>query len=294
MPNTNSSVKTNPANIKIYAFADEAGGKISEQIAAMKRNGLAGAELRGTEYGNVSDLSKEHAREIIQRLNDEGLEVWSLGSPLGKISIYDKFEPEIEKLKRTLEIADIMNAKNIRMFSFYLPKNEDAEKYRNEVLDRLAKMAEVTSGSGVTLCHENEKGIYGDNSERCLDILEHIPGIVGVFDPANFIQCGVDTLKAWKLLKDRIRYLHIKDALVDGKVVPAGCGIGNVAEIVKDYVAQGGTAMTLEPHLTVFKGLSDLEQEGERSQVGDVYTYPSSNAAFDAACNAIKEILQRL
>lgn len=281
-------------NIKIYAFADEAGGMISEQIAAMKRNGLAGVELRGTEYGNVSDLTKEHAKEIINRLNDEGLEVWSLGSPLGKISIYGEFEPEIEKLKRTLEIAKIMNAKNIRMFSFYMPKEEAPENYRNKVLDRLAEMADITAGSGITLCHENEKGIYGDNAERCLDILENVSGIVGVFDPANFIQCGVDTLEAWKLLKDKIKYLHIKDALADGRVVPAGCGIGHVAEIVKSYIAQGGTAMTLEPHLTVFKGLSELEQEGERSQVGEAYTYPNSNAAFDAASNAIKEILQQI
>ena len=294
MSNTNSTAKTNPADIKIYAFADEAGGKISEQIAAMKRNGLAGVELRGTEYGNVSDLSKENAKEIIRKLNDEGLEVWSLGSPLGKISIYNEFEPEIEKLKRTLDIADTMSARNIRMFSFYLPKNEPYEKYRTKVLDRLAKMAEVAQGSGVTLCHENEKGIYGDNAERCLDILKNVSGITGVFDPANFIQCGVDTLKAWDLLKDKIKYLHIQDALADGHVVPAGCGIGHVADIVKSYISLGGTAMTLEPHLTVFKGLKDLEQEGERSQVGEVYTYPDSNSAFDAASKAIKDIIQSI
>ena len=103
-------------NIKIYAFADEAGGKISEQIAAMKRNALSGVELRGTEYGNVSDLSAENAKEITKRLLDEGLKIWSLGSPLGKIGIDAPFEPELEKLKRTLDVADITGAENIRMF----------------------------------------------------------------------------------------------------------------------------------------------------------------------------------
>lgn len=280
-------------SIRIYAFADEAGSKISEQIAAMKRNGLSGVELRGTEYGNVSDLSLEHAREIAKRLADEGLEVWSLGSPLGKIGVDAPFEPEIEKLKRTLEIADIMGARNIRMFSFYLPRGAEPEKYSAQVIGRLSEMAYVTDTlhSGITLCHENEKGIYGDNAERCLEILENVPEIVGVFDPANFIQCGVDTLKAWELLKDRIRYLHIKDALADGRVVPAGKGIGNVAEIVGEYRAMGGRALTLEPHLTVFKGLSALEQEGERSQIGEVYTYPDADSAFDAACSALKEII---
>lgn len=278
-------------NIRLYAFADEAGGKISEQIAAMKRNALSGVELRGTEYGNVSDLSLEHAKEIRDRLADEGLEIWSLGSPLGKIGIDAPFEPELDKLKRTLDIADVTGCRNIRMFSFYIPHEKDSAEFKNAALDRLHKMAEITKGSGVTLCHENEKGIYGENAENCRVILDEIPEMVGVFDPANFVQCGVDTLKAWELLKNRTKYLHIKDALADGRVVPAGCGIGNVAEIVKAYIAQGGTAMTLEPHLTVFSGLSSLEREGERSQVGEVYTYPDANTAFDAACDALKKLL---
>lgn len=278
-------------SIKLYAFADEAGSRISDQIAAMKRNGLNGVELRGTEYGNVSDLSTEHAKDITKRLADEGLEIWSLGSPLGKIGITDAFEPEIEKMKRTLDIANITGTKNIRMFSFYIPRSEEPESYRNAVLDRLAKMAEITKGSGVTLCHENEKGIYGENAERCFEILKNIPEIVGVFDPANFVQSGVDTLKAWELLKNRIKYLHIKDALADGRVVPTGKGIGNVAKIVSEYRGMGGCALTLEPHLTVFSGLGALERDGERSQVGEVYTYPDANTAFDAACNALKEII---
>lgn len=281
------------SKIRIYAFSDEAGADISVQIAAMKRNGLEGTELRGTEFGNVSDLTSERAKEIAKKLSDEGLKAWSIGSPLGKIGIGDPFGPELEKLKRTIETANILGAPNIRIFSFYIPKGENPEKYSSEVIDRLGEMAYVadTLHSGITLCHENEKGIYGENDTRCLEILKSVPEIVGVFDPANFVQSGVDTLKAWELLKDKIRYLHIKDALADGRVVPAGCGIGNVKEIVKDFVSLGGRAVTVEPHLTVFSGLSGLERDGERSQVGEVYTYPDANSAFDSACSALKAIL---
>ena len=89
----------------LFAFADEAGGELSKQIAAMKRNGLMGVELRGTEYGNVSDLKPEQAKDINSRLQAEGLRVWSLGSPLGKTNITEPFGPVLEKLKRTLETA---------------------------------------------------------------------------------------------------------------------------------------------------------------------------------------------
>ena len=116
----------------------------------------------------------------------------------------------------------------------------------------------------------------------------------GIFDPANYVQCNEDTLRAWEMLKNYIHYLHIKDALPDGSVVPAGKGHGNVAVIIKNYLAQGGTAITLEPHLKIFDGLKELEESGNASVVGSQYRYPSKNAAFDAAAAALKEILQEV
>ena len=117
-----------------------------------------------------------------------------------------------------------------------------------------------------------------------------MPSLYGVFDPANFIQCGENTTAAWELLKDRIYYLHIKDALKDKSVVPAGMGIGNLPFILGDYVGRGGVAVSIEPHLKVFDGLAALEREGERSVVDDC-SYPTKDAAFDAACNALRRII---
>lgn len=277
-------------NIRIFAFADEASGTVDGQITAMKRNSLDGVELRGTELGNVSDLSFVAACLIRQKLNDAGLKVWSLGSPMGKIGIGDDFARHLEKFRATLEISKVLGAQNIRMFSFYVPKGKEDE-YRGAVIDRIGKLVEMAADYDVTLCHENEKGIYGDNAERCMDLLKTFPQLKGVFDPANFVQCGVDTLSAWEMLKPYIKYMHIKDALADGRVVPAGAGIGNVARITEEFIAMGGREFTIEPHLTVFKGLAELEREGEKSKVGD-YSYPDSDTAFDAACSAFKDILK--
>ena len=277
-------------NIRIFAFADEASGTVDGQITAMKRNSLDGVELRGTELGNVSDLSFVAACLIRQKLNDAGLKVWSLGSPMGKIGIGDDFARHLEKFRATLEISKVLGAQNIRMFSFYVPKGKEDE-YRGAVIDRIGKLVEMAADYDVTLCHENEKGIYGDNAERCLDLLKTFPQLKGVFDPANFVQCGVGTLSAWEMLKPYIKYMHIKDALADGRVVPAGAGIGNVARITEEFIAMGGREFTIEPHLTVFKGLAELEREGEKSKVGD-YSYPDSDTAFDAACSAFKDILK--
>lgn len=276
--------------LNIYAFADEASGQIDGQIAAMRRNGLNGLEIRGVDGQNISDISVEKAREVRRKLDDAGLTVWSMGSPIGKIGIAsDGFAAHLDKLRHVLTLADVLGARNLRMFSFFVPEGQ-AEAYRHQVIDQVGQMVSVAKGSGVTLCHENEKGIYGDMADRCHELLTTFPELEGVFDPANFVQCGQDTVEAWKLLRNRIRYLHIKDALPDGKVVPAGKGCGFVRSILDDFRARGGRDVTIEPHLSVFDGLKDLEQAGNRTQV-DAYCYESSDAAFDAACNALKELL---
>ena len=277
--------------LRIFAFADEASSQIDGQIAALRRNGLQGLEIRNVDGQNVSDISLEKAREVHKKLTDAGLSVWSIGSPIGKIDIQkDNFEQHLQKYLHTLEIARALGAEKLRMFSFYLPKGQDPAPFRQQVIDRLSRMAELAQGSGVALCHENEKGIYGDVASRCLEILQAVPQLQGVFDPANFVQCGQETWAAWEMLRERITYMHIKDALPDGRVVPAGAGVGNVARILSAFRAQGGDAVTLEPHLQVFSGLAGLERAGDTSDVGS-YCYESNDAAFDAACAALKGIL---
>ena len=120
---------------------------------------------------------------------------------------------------------------------------------------------------------------------RCAEIHKEFPQLKAVFDPANFIQCGQDTIKAWEMLSPYVEYMHIKDAMADGSVVPAGKGIGNLPYLLSQYK---GEVLTLEPHLSVFDGFDKLEAD-EKTKMG--YCYPSSRAAFEAAVNALKELI---
>ncbi len=276
--------------MKIYAFADEASPMIDGQIVAMKRNELLGLEIRNVDQVNVSKITLEKAYEVKQKMDANGLAVWSIGSPIGKIKTDDDFEAHLDEFKHTLEIADILNAENVRLFSFYLPKGSNFDDYKGYALERMTRFVEIAKGSSVTLCHENEKGIYGDIARRCVEIHKALPEIKAVFDPANFVQCGQDTLEAWEMLKPYVKYMHIKDALPDGKVVPAGEGAGNIPQLLKKYREIGGECLTLEPHLKVFDGLKALENEDNTSVVGQ-FVYPSNDAAFDAACEALKSVL---
>ena len=275
----------------LCAFADEAAPDLDSQIAAMKENGIVGLEARSIDGENISDISPEKAREVKRKLEDNGLMLWSAGSPIGKVKITDDFPSHLEKLRHTIETARILEAKYIRIFSFYLD-GLDPAACKNEVIDRLGRMQELTAGSGVTLCHENEKGIYGDLPERCLDLLTAVPQLRAVYDAANFIQCGADPMAAWQMLAPFVEYLHVKDADVSGVNVPAGEGVGRLPEILALYRKQGGRGLTLEPHLFQFAGLARLEHGG-----GDGYVknrLSSARAAFDWGVKAMKQLIDQL
>lgn len=272
---------------RLCAFADEADPMLSGQIAAMKRNGIEKLEIRGIDGENISNLSAEKVREVKERLAENGLSVWSIGSPTGKIKLTDDFGAHVESFKRMLDAANVLGAEAFRLFSFYEAHND-----KEEVIERLGMLCDLAKGSGVMLCHENEKGIYGDTAERTKELLDALPQLGGIFDPANFIQCGVEILPAWELLKERTVYLHVKDACKNGVVVPAGYGDGHLEAVVTDFLKRGGEVLTLEPHLMEFHGLQALEQEGDRTVLGSVqFCFKDNNEAFDAATNALKKIL---
>lgn len=277
-------------NYRLCAFADEAAAPLDGQIRALSRNSINLIELRGIDGENVADITPKKAAEVFRRLSDEGISVWSVGSPAGKSDINAAFGTELDRFRRLIETAHICRAACLRLFSFY--GTDGRAEYRDEVLMRLSRFAEEGRGSGVVLCHENEKGIYGDVPERCADIHASVPEIRAVFDPANFIQCGVDTISAWNILEPFVCYGHIKDAVRGGRVVPPGEGDGRLAEYLPRFFEGGRRVLTLEPHLSKFVGLAALES-GHESAVG-APRFASQDEAFDYAAAALRRILDKI
>ncbi len=275
---------------KLSAFADEYSPDFDKQIEGLKKNGIPMIEVRGVDGTPINKITLEKAREIKTKLDAAGIGVSSVGSPIGKISITDPMEPHIESLKHIIEIAKILGTKRIRMFSFFMPKDEQPEKYRDEVFARLEQMLDVADAEGMELCHENEKGIYGDIPERCAEILEHFGGrLKGVFDHANFLNVGaVPYPFGYELLKEHITYFHIKDA-VGTTIYPAGKGNGRIPETIeairKDF--DGEIILTAEPHLSAFIGLDKLENTDEKIEK----PFKDSEEAFGVAIDAIKAII---
>jgi sugar phosphate isomerase/epimerase len=238
----------------LTGFADEISPDLAEQLATLSAEDIHHLEFRSVNDTNVLDLSDAELQQVRDTLSEANTAVSSIGSPIGKIKITDPFGPHLDQFDRALEIARYLEAPYVRIFSFFIPENDDPVQYRDEVLDRLQQLVERAIGGDVILLHENEKYIYGDVPERCHDILSSIdsPLLRAAWDPANFIQCGVRPHSTgYEMLRPFIEYVHVKDArFPDGEVVPAGEGDGDVRETVHALRDSGFDGFfSLEPHL---------------------------------------------
>ena len=279
-------------NYILSAFADEISDKLEEQLAQLNAFNISHIEMRGVDGKNVSALTASEAAAVKEKLDRYGIKVSAVGSPVGKIGIKDDFVPHFEMFKRVLETAKILGTQRIRIFSFFIPKGEDKGIYRDEVMRRLSIMLEESDKQGLILCHENEKDIYGEDAEGCLDIMKTFGGRIRcVFDPANFIVCGVEPYPyAYDMLAPYIDYMHIKDAKSDG-IYPAGMGDGRIPEILADESKREKFCgiLSIEPHLSVFPGLAALEN-AEKSVVRNKFA--TRLDAFSAAVSALRGIIE--
>ena len=280
------------AKFVLSAFADEYSKVFDEQLEGLKKHGIGYMEIRGVDGKNISALTEEEMYAVKAKLDAAGIKVSSIGSPIGKIKTDEDFEAHLDKFKNCLKASQILGAPNMRIFSFYMAEGKTREEVRPQVMAQLAKMLELAKEAGVTLCHENEKGIYGESADCCLDIQNEFGGEIKlIFDPANFIMDGHESYpRAYEMLGDKIYYMHIKDATAEKCICPAGCGIGGVPSILADLdkTRDGEIILTLEPHLKVFEGFNDLEA-GEKTKMPN--TYATSEESFAAAVNALKGII---
>ena len=282
-------------SIRLSAFADEAAQDLQGMIAALKANNLSAIELRTIDGTNVADLDVEKTNAIKKALQEANLSVSCLGTPLGKKQIEDPTATEIERLKKLSATAHAFNCDRLRIFSFYVPAGQ-AAVYRDEVMLRLERLIETADAEGVRLLHENEKDIYGDVLERCLDLHTTFSHKLGaIIDPANYVQVGSDPLDAIVKLDDFVEYLHIKDCRKsDGHIVPAGHGDAQIAAVLKHYVSRPGRdSIAMEPHLFEFAALASLEKHmtgapGSGKDVGVGGDYPDALTAFAAGVNAFR------
>lgn len=241
----------------LSGFADEIDDDFETQLKLVQELGMHFIEFRSAWGTNILDLDEAQLARAEALLAEYGIGVSSIGSPIGKIFIDEPFEPHLVRAEHAVTLARRFGAKYIRMFSFFMREGVDPASVRDEVLSRLGKLAAAASAGGVVLLHENEKDIYGDTPERCLDLLQSVdsPALRATWDSSNFVQvCGPKPFDAgWAMLRPYLEYMQIKDCVAaTGEVVTSGKGDGQLPETIAALKADGFDGFfSLEPHLGV-------------------------------------------
>jgi sugar phosphate isomerase/epimerase len=219
----------------LSGFADEAANQKTavQQFAAFAALGLQYYSIRcidvlGTgEIKNVLKLSRTEIHKV-RRLQDEyGLNVSSIGSPIGKVKLLDvddgtknayvPFKRYLEKeVKRACQIAHAFETKLIRGFSFYHPRGTDPQAHLTQVVDQLGQIAETCHRSDLTFGLEVEANLVGSNGYLLAEIHRRVdhPAMVLVFDAANLIVQGysaVEVLDQFRAMLPGLGWMHIKD-----------------------------------------------------------------------------------
>lgn len=265
--------------IRLCAFADEADKSFDGQVRALKENNISLLEMRKMDGNNAAFISIEKAKEYKEKLDSHGITVWSLGSPICKVRQGFDHDEYAKKVEHACKVANALGAKNMRVFSFY-PQFFRFNK--EKVVEDLRCFNAIAESHGIRFCCENDTGLFNATAERCAWLMEQLPEMGYIYDPANFRVSG-QTFEQTKQFLDKADYFHLKDA-VGKKVVPAGFGEGHIADIINGL--DRDAVFTLEPHLTFFR-----DNKSCLSVLGKEFALNTARGRFDCAAAAAKKIL---
>jgi sugar phosphate isomerase/epimerase len=216
----------------LSGFADEAAQhKLAEpQFAAFAALGLQYYSLRFIDVGqgikNVMQLTTPEIQKVRHLEDDYGLNVSSIGSPIGKVKLVDQedgtknafvpFKKYLKDVKKACELAHAFETKLIRGFSFYHPRGSDPKEHLNQAADQLGEIAEACHRSDLTFGLEIEANLVGQNGYLMAELnrLVNHPALVLVFDGGNIACQGYtpgEVFEQYQAMKSGIGWMHIKD-----------------------------------------------------------------------------------
>lgn len=240
----------------ISGFADEISDDLNTQLLVHKNLGFKRIELRKTGGKEITELSGAEVAETFRLLHVHKIRPYSIGSPIGKISLDDDLDAHFELARRVCHITHVLGGKIVRVFSFYPRKNKPFDSADKDIIvDFLKRLAAIAHFYRITICLESGKDTYGESPEKVRELLDlvNMDKLRCAFDMANFAACGHDPMEAFELLRDYIMYFHIRDVDENGDSVRLGDGIAKIPEILKAYHAykdDGEIFLALEPKMS--------------------------------------------
>ncbi|GAB4148637.1 MAG: sugar phosphate isomerase/epimerase [Planctomycetaceae bacterium] len=219
----------------LSAFADEAANQKSviEQFAACAAIGLRKYSPRFLDLDgsgtvkHVVDLNKSEYKKLNSLHSEYGMSVTSIGSRIGKVklldvddgthNVYIPFKKYLKtEVAATIRAAKALDAKLIRGFSFYHPRDEAPENHIPQAVDQLGEIVDVCAKAGIVYGLEVESNLIGQNGKLLAALAKKVkhPNMVLIFDGGNLSHQGFSPLECLEEFRAMLPYLgwmHVKD-----------------------------------------------------------------------------------
>ena len=209
---------------------------LSRTVPFMKEIGMTAAELRLVGGKNIMDLDAAELKRAKDLLDEAGLPVISIASPLLKCvlpnapALDSRFQHDVFASKHTYDdqprltdyafsLAKFFGARIIRVFSFW--RTVEPDKCFSAIVDALSHLADKAAKEDLIIGLENEHACNigtAAESAKVLAAIQH-PNLKLVWDPANALVGGENPFPyGYSLLpKDRIVHVHAKDCHMEGE-----------------------------------------------------------------------------
>jgi L-ribulose-5-phosphate 3-epimerase len=157
--------------LPIAAITDEFSPNLAEAIPVMNEIGMTGAELRVIDGKNILDLSDDELRRAKDVLDEAGLQVVSIASPLLKCVIDagtepdERFHRDIFASKHTLGdqprlteraigVSHFFGVRIIRVFSYW--RTMEPRRYQERIAQALIDLTRLARQEDLVIALENE------------------------------------------------------------------------------------------------------------------------------------------
>lgn len=255
--------------MQLAVITDEISEDLSHALRVCQALGISQIELRSVNGASIVDHDVPSVRRMAELIHDGGFQVCAIASPFLKTHIGEPTgsigathsaqdltrEQHWDVLKRSIEVAYLLNAPIVRAFSFW--RVPHPEGVREDVLQTLGQATEIVRDASLKLGLENEHACnIGDGLEAKWYLDRLTTDAIGlIWDPGNIAALGNEPNKAqYDAVADRIIHVHVKD----GNAIPAtefvlpGTGVCDWVNQLRLLQADGyNGALSIESHMDI-------------------------------------------
>ena len=221
----------------LSGFADEGpqDKKAEAQLTMLAALGMRYYSLRFVDVGkgvkNAMQLTRTEIRRLRKLHADFGIQVSSIGSPIGKVKLIDQedgsqnqfvpFERYLAKdVARAIDLAGEFETKLIRGFSFYPPRGTRPDEHVDRAAEQLSRIAEACQSAGVFFGLEVEANLVGQNGRLLRRLHRKVSNshLLLIFDGGNLSSQNLtplQTFEEYAAMRDGLGWMHIKDYQID-------------------------------------------------------------------------------